>query len=125
MAKASARLAGDTNPVTPWNHWPLFLEAVSQLVLVFWLAILVAAASSGSRIAGVGNHRAVAAARLRGGFDPREIFFECDEGIYLGMSLYIRWATVFASPSHILLRGAAERSQNRHAQAITKLDSPP
>lgn len=31
----------------------------------------------------------VAAVRLKGGFDPREIFFERDEGIYLRMSLYI------------------------------------
>jgi hypothetical protein len=42
MAQASAMLAGDRNPVTPWDHWSRFLEAGGQFVLASGFAILIA-----------------------------------------------------------------------------------
>lgn len=49
MAQASAMLAGDPNPVTPWDHWSRFLEAGGQFVLASGFAILVAAVTHRSR----------------------------------------------------------------------------
>jgi hypothetical protein len=43
MAQASAMLAGDSNPLTPWDRWSRFLEAGGQFVLAFGFAIPVAA----------------------------------------------------------------------------------
>jgi hypothetical protein len=51
MAQASAMLAGDPNPVTPWDHWSRFLEAGGQFVLASGFAILVAAMIRRSRTA--------------------------------------------------------------------------
>jgi hypothetical protein len=45
MAQASALLAGEPHPVTPWDRWSRFLEAGGQFVLSFGFAILVAALS--------------------------------------------------------------------------------
>ena len=41
MAQASAMLAGDPDPVTPWDRWSRFLEAGGQFVVSSGLAILV------------------------------------------------------------------------------------
>ncbi len=49
MAQASAMLAGDSDPVTPWDRWSRFLEAGGQFVLAFGSAILVAAMTRRTR----------------------------------------------------------------------------
>jgi hypothetical protein len=49
MAQASAILAGDSNPVTPWDLWSRFLEAGGQFVLALGFAILVAATTRRDR----------------------------------------------------------------------------
>ena len=47
---------------------------------------------------------ATVAVGLKGGFDPREIFFERDEGIYLRMSLYIDGPLFFEPRPHFITR---------------------
>jgi hypothetical protein len=42
MAQASARLATDHDPITPWDRWSRFLEAGGQFVLASGVAMLVA-----------------------------------------------------------------------------------
>jgi hypothetical protein len=43
MAQASAMLAGDPDPVTPWDRWSRFLEGGGQFVLASGFAIPVVA----------------------------------------------------------------------------------
>jgi hypothetical protein len=44
LAQASAILADDPDPVTPWDHWSRFLESGGQFVLDCAAAALIAAA---------------------------------------------------------------------------------
>lgn len=48
MAEVSAILAGELNPVTPWEHWSRFLEGGGQFVLACGFAILVLASTKPS-----------------------------------------------------------------------------
>ena len=48
MAEVSALLAGEMNPVTPWEHWSRFLEGGGQFVLACGFAILVLASTKPS-----------------------------------------------------------------------------
>jgi hypothetical protein len=45
LAQASAILAGDNDPVTPWDYWSRFLEAGGQFVIVCGCAIIIAAST--------------------------------------------------------------------------------
>jgi hypothetical protein len=46
LAQASAILAGDTDPVTAWDHWTRFLEAGGQFVIVFGGATFAAVSTN-------------------------------------------------------------------------------
>ena len=48
MAEVSAILAGELNPVTPWEHWSRFLEGGGQFALACGFAILVLASTKPS-----------------------------------------------------------------------------